>query len=195
MARWIAYGLLFGWAATAWGHVDIVPRQSIAKGWETYTLRVPTETSAATVKLQVTVPPAFEIEMVGHRQDWKIDTVRDERGLVREMTWSGGRVPTQTFDEFKFMARNPAKPELYHWELTQFYETGKPAKWTSQTQILIPTEIGSLRAEEAWRAAQVATTVSLLAMGVALTLILVTLMGMMQRRPVRRSKAPEQITD
>jgi uncharacterized protein YcnI len=79
--------------------VDVVPRQSIAKGWETYTLRVPTETAAATVKLLVTVPSAFEIEMVEHRQDWKIDTVRDARGFVREMTWSGGRVPTKTFDE------------------------------------------------------------------------------------------------
>ncbi len=196
MARWIIYSLLLGWAAAAWGHVDVVPRQSIAKRWETYTLRVPTETEAATVKLQVTVPAAFEIEMVEHRQDWKIDTVRDERGFVREMTWSGGRVPTQTFDELKFMARNPAKPELYRWEMTQFYESGELAKWTSQTQILAPEQMGSERAGEAWRAAPVATTLSLLAMGVALTLMVVTLIGVMQRRPVRRlDRAPKQMAD
>jgi uncharacterized protein YcnI len=192
----MVYGLLLGWAATAWGHVDIVPRQSIAKGWETYTLRVPTETSAATVKLQVIVPPAFEIEMVGHRQDWKIDTVRDERGLVREMTWSGGRVPTQTFDEFKFMARNPIEPELYRWEMTQVYETGESAQWTAQTQILAPDDMGSQQAAEAWRAAQVATTLSLLAMGVAITLIVVMLIGIVQRRPTPRlDRSPKQVAD
>ncbi len=186
MARWIVYGLLLGWAATVWGHVDVVPRQSIAKRWETYTLRVPTETAAATVKLQVTVPSAFEIETVEHRQDWKIETVRDERGFVREMTWSGGRVPTQTFDELKFMARNPAAPELYRWEMTQYYESGESAQWTSQTQILAPEKMGSQQAGEAWRAAQVATTLSLLAMGVALTLMVVTLIVILQRRPTRR---------
>jgi uncharacterized protein YcnI len=186
MARWIAYGLLLGWAATAWGHVDVVPRQSIAKRWETYTLRVPTEMATATVKLQVIVPAAFEIEMVEHRQDWQIDTVRDAQGLVREMVWSGGRVPPQTFDEFKFMARNPAEPALYRWEMTQVDESGESAKWTAQTQILAPEQIGSQQAAEAWRAAQVATTLSLLAMGVATTLIVVTLIGIMQRRPLRR---------
>lgn len=196
MARWIVYGLWLGWAAAAWGHVDVVPRQSIAKSWETYTLRVPTETEAATVKLRVTVPSAFEIEMVEHRQDWQIDTVRDERGLVREMTWSGGRIPTQTFDELKFMARNPAEPDLYHWEMTQVYESGEPAKWTSQTQILAPEKMGSQQAGEAWRAAQVATTLSLLAMGVALTLMVVTLIGVLQRRPVRRlDQAPREAVD
>lgn len=196
MARWIVYGLLWGWAATAWGHVDVVPRQSIAKGWETYTLRVPTETAAATIKLQVTVPSAFEIEMVGHRQDWKIETVRDERGFVREMTWSGGRVPTQTFDELKFMARNPAEPKLYDWEMTQVYESGESVKWTAQTQILAPEHMGSQQAGEAWRAAQVATTLSLLAMGIAIVLIVVTLISILQRRPVRRlDRAPKQAAD
>lgn len=196
MARWIVYGLLLGWTATAFAHVDVVPRQSIAKRWETYTLRVPTETAAATVKLQVTVPAAFEIEMVGHRQDWQIDTVRDERGFVREMTWSGGRVPPQTFDELKFMARNPAEPELYHWEMTQVYETGESAKWTAQTQILAPNDTGSQQAAEAWRAAQVATTLSLLAMGIATTLIVVMLIGIVPRRPPRRlDRSPKQVAD
>jgi uncharacterized protein YcnI len=193
----MVYGLLLGWTATAFAHVDVVPRQSIAKRWETYTLRVPTETAAATVKLQVTVPAAFEIEMVGHRQDWQIDTVRDERGFVREMTWSGGRVPTQTFDEFKFMARNPARPELYHWEMTQVYETGESAKWTTQTQILAPNDTGNQQAAEAWRAAQVATTLSLLAMGIATTLIVVMLIGIIvPRRPPRRlDRSPKQVAD
>jgi hypothetical protein len=94
------------------------------------------------------------------------------------------------------MARNPAKPELYGWEITQFYESGESAKWTSQTQILAPEKMGNQQAGEAWRAAQVATTLSLLAMGVALTLIVVTLIGIVQRRPVRRlDRAPKQVAD
>ena len=39
---------------------------------------------------------------------------------------------------------------------------------------------GTQRAEEAWRAAQVATTVSLVAIGVSVTLIIVTAIGIVQ---------------
>jgi hypothetical protein len=39
---------------------------------------------------------------------------------------------------------------------------------------------GTQRAEEAWRAAQVATTVSLVAIGVSITLIIVTAISIVQ---------------
>ena len=172
--------VLGGWATLAWGHVDIEPRQSIAKRWETYTVRVPTETPTATVKVHMVVPPAFEIEMVEHSEIWRVETVRDASGFVRELTWSESRVPPQTFAEMKFMARNPAEPGLYGWEFTQFYEGGDSAPWTSKVQIVAQEGAASQRAQEAWRAAQVALTVSLVAIGVALTLILVTLLGIVR---------------
>ena len=46
----------------AWGHIDVEPRQSIARRWETYTLRVPTETKTATVKIRAVVPRAFDTD-------------------------------------------------------------------------------------------------------------------------------------
>jgi uncharacterized protein YcnI len=164
----------------AWGHIDVEPRQSIARRWETYTLRVPTETKTATVKIHAVVPRDFEIEMVEHSQVWHIDTVRDERGFVREITWRDGRIPPQTFAEVKFLARNPASPGLYRWDMTQYEQTGEAASWTAQTQIVALDTAASQRVEEAWRAAQTATTVSLLAIGVSTVLILVSLLNIFQ---------------
>ena len=130
-------GLLMGGLVTAaWGHIDLDPRQSLSKRWETYTVRIPNETQSPTVKIHVVVPEAFEIEMVEHSQVWQIATSRDDRGFVREMTWSGGHIPPQTFGEVKFLARNPEKPGLYHWAFTQYYETGDPAPWKTQTRII-----------------------------------------------------------
>ena len=176
----LVWGLLLHLVPVAWGHVDLDPRQSIPKRWETYTLSVPTETEAPTVQIRLFVPAEFEIEAVKHNPAWRIATVRDARGYVREVSWSEGTIPPQTFDELKFLARNPAAAGTYVWKIEQHYHQGEPATWEAQTQIVALENTGSQRAEEAWRSAQVATTVSLVAVGISVTLIIVTVIGIVQ---------------
>ena len=177
---WGVSGLLL-LAATAWGHSDLDPRQSIPNKWETYTLNVPTETEVPTVQMRLLVPRDFEIEMIEHSPLWQITRARDERGYIREVTWSGSSIPPQTFAEFKLLVRNPATPGTYLWKIEQYYQDGNVATWEAQTQIVPPASVGGTqRAEEAWRAAQVATTVSLVAIGVSITLIIVTAISIVQ---------------
>jgi len=77
--------------------------------------------------------------------------------------------------------RNPATPGTYLWKIEQYYQDGNVATWEAQTQIVPPASAGGTqRAEEAWRAAQVATTVSLVAIGVSITLIIVTAISIVQ---------------
>ena len=168
-------------ATTAWGHSDLDPRQSIPGKWETYTLNVPTETEVPTIQVRLLVPRDFEIEMIGHSPLWQIAKSRDERGYIREVTWSGSSIPPQTFAEFKLLVRNPATPGTSLWKIEQFYQDGSVATWEAQTQIVPQASVGGAqRAEEAWRAAQVATTVSLVALGIAVMLILVTAISIVQ---------------
>jgi len=165
----------------AWGHSDLDPRQSIPNKWETYTLNVPTETEVPTVQVRLLVPRECEIEMIEHSQAWQIAKSRDERGYIRDVTWSGSSIPPQTFAEFKLLVRNPATPGTYLWKIEQYYQDGNIATWEAQTQIVPPASVGGTqRAEEAWRAAQVATTVSLVAIGVSITLIIVTVISIVQ---------------
>ncbi len=183
--------LLGGGLTSAWGHVDLDPRQSLAKRWETYTVRIPNETKSPTVKVRIGVPEAFEIEMVEHSEVWKIESTRDERGFVRELTWSGSRIPPQTFGEVKFLARNPGEPGLYQWDVTQYYETGDPAPWETQTQIVaVADAMGGEQAQEAWRSAQAATTISFIAIGVSMMLIVVTVLGVVRTTPSARRSTP-----
>jgi uncharacterized protein YcnI len=177
---WGVWGILL-LAATAWGHSDLDPRQSIPNKWETYTLNVPTETEVPTVRVHLLVPRDFEIEMIEHSPLWQITRSRDERGYIREVTWSGSSIPPQTFAEFKLLVRNPASPGTSLWKIEQYYQDGNVATWEAQTQIVPQASLGGAqRAEEAWRAAQVATTVSLVAIGIAVTLIIVTAIGIVQ---------------
>ena len=177
----VVWGLLMRLAATAWGHSDLDPRQSLPNKWETYTLNVPTETEVPTVQVRLLVPREFEIEMLEHSQVWQITRERDARGYIREVTWSGSSIPPQTFAELKLLVRNPTTPGTYIWKIEQYSQDGTVATWEAQTQIVPPTTVsGAQRAEEAWRAAQVATTVSLVAIGIAVLLIIVTALGIVQ---------------
>ncbi|MGQ4810344.1 putative protein YcnI [Candidatus Entotheonellaceae bacterium PAL068K] len=180
--RLMVCGLWLGLATAAWGHVDLEPRQSIPKRWETYTLSVPTETDAPTVQIRLLVPPEFEVEAIEHKRAWQVATTRNARGFVNEVRWSGSHIPPQTFEAFQFLARNPAAVGTYRWSIEQVYQRGEPATWETQTQIISPQRAGIQRAEEAWRAAQVATTVSLVAIGIALMLIIMTVITIVQGR-------------
>ena len=183
----VVWGCLLGLAAVTRGHSDLDPRQSIPKKWETYTLSVPTETEVPTVKIRLFVPSPFEIEVMHHSRVWKIATVRDASGFIREVSWSGNSIPPQTFEEFRFLARNPGTAGTYRWKIEQQYKGGESATWEAQTQIVAAEHIGSQRAEAAWRSARVATTVSLVALGISVTLIIVTAIGIVQngRRHLR----------
>lgn len=163
-----------------WGHIDLDPRQSIPKKWELYTINVPTETDAPTVDIRLQVPAAFEIEVIEHNRIWRIDTERDERGFIRQVRWSGSEIPAQRFESFKFLARNPATTGIYRWSIEQHYQSGEPGRWEAQTQIVALEEMGGKRAESAWRSAQVATTVSLVAIGIAVVLIIITVIHILQ---------------
>jgi uncharacterized protein YcnI len=176
----VVWGMLLMVVTTGWGHSDLDPRQSIPRKWETYTLSVPTETETPTVRIVLHVPLDFEIEIIEHSRVWDITTERDARGYIRVVNWSGSSIPPQTFEAFRFLARNPAAIGTYRWQIEQHYAAGEPATWEALTQIVTLENTGGQRAEEAWRSAQVATTVSLVAMGIAITLIIITIIGILQ---------------
>ena len=184
--RWWLVGLLILFVGLCadhtlvWGHSDLDPRQSIPKKWEQYMLNVPSETEAPTVEIRLQVPAAFEIEVIEHNRIWKIDTKRDARGLIREVIWSGSQIPPQRFEVFKFLARNPTNPGIYRWRIEQHYQAGEAGQWEAQTQIVELDQMGGRRAESAWRSAQLATMVSFIAIGIAIVLIIFTVINIMQ---------------
>ena len=177
--------------AAVWAHIDIEPKETIPSRWETFTLNVPTETETPTIEVQLDIPAGFEVEAVGHHPDWAMAIRRDERGFVREIVWSGGQIPSLTFEEFKLLAKAAKTPGAYEWRARQRYTDAQESTWTTRTVVraegsALPTQ----KAEEALKTAQAALTVSFLGVGVATVLILVTLIAIWQgSRGKRRSDA------
>jgi uncharacterized protein YcnI len=163
---------------TAWAHIDIEPKETIPSRWETFILNVPTETESQTVEVQLAIPEGFEVEAVGHRTDWDMAIRRDPRGFVREIVWSGGEIPPLTFEEFKLLAKAAKSPGAYEWQARQRYADNQESTWTLRTIVQAEgSGLPSQKAEEALKTAQVAMTISFLAVGVATMLIVVTLIA------------------
>jgi Domain of unkown function (DUF1775) len=164
--------------STAWAHIDIEPKETIPSRWETFILNVPTETGSPTVEVQLAIPEGFEVEAVGHRTDWNMAIRRDAHGFVREIVWSGGQIPPLTFEEFKLLAKAAKSPGPYEWQARQRYADDQESTWMLRTTVQtegsgLPTQ----KAEEALNTAQVAMTISFLAVGMATMLIVVTLIA------------------
>jgi uncharacterized protein YcnI len=162
--------------AMAWAHIDIEPKETIPGRWETFILNVPTETGSPTIEVQLDIPEGFEVEAIGHRTDWDMAIRRDERGFVREIVWSGGQIPPLTFEEFKLLAKASKAPGSYDWQARQRYTSDQESAWTMRTIVREQgSGLPSQKAEEALKTAQVAMTISFLAVGMATVLIVVTL--------------------
>jgi uncharacterized protein YcnI len=164
--------------APAWAHIDIEPKDTIPSRWETFILNVPTETESPTIEVQLAIPEGFEVEAVGHRTDWDMAIRRDARGFVREIVWSGGQIPPLTFEEFKLLAKAAKSPGPYEWQARQRYADDQESTWTLRTIVQAEgSGLPSQKAEEALKTAQVAMTISFLAVGVATMLIVVMLIA------------------
>jgi uncharacterized protein YcnI len=167
--------------SATWAHIDIEPKETIPSRWETFILNVPTETESATVEVQLDIPEGFEVEAVGHRSDWDMAIRRDARGFVREIVWSAGQIPPLTFDEFKLLAKAARSPGTYEWQARQRYADDQASTWTLRTIVQADgSGLPAQKAEEALKTAQVAMTISFLAVGVATALIVVTLITIWQ---------------
>jgi hypothetical protein len=177
---WLLLWWLVG-VTTATAHIDIEPKETIPSRWETFILNVPTESQSPTVEVQLIIPEGFEVEAVGHRADWDTALRRDERGFVREVVWSGGQIPPLTFEEFKLLVKATRAPGTYEWQAHQRYADAQKSAWTLRTTVHAESS-GSSRqkAEEALTTAQVAMTISFLAVGIATVLIAVTLIAVWQ---------------
>jgi Domain of unkown function (DUF1775) len=167
--------------AAAWAHIDIEPKETIPGRWETFILNVPTETESPTVEVQLAIPEGFEVEAVGHRTDWDMAIRRDVLGFVREIVWSGGQIPPLTFEEFKILAKAAKSPGPFDWQARQRYADDQESTWTLRTIVQAGgSGLPAQKAEEALKTAQVAMTISFLAIGVATALIVVTLITIWQ---------------
>jgi len=140
---------LAAWNAGA--HVTLENTEAKTDSYYKATLRVPHGcTGSPTVKLRVRIPEGVTGVKPQPKQGWKLETTKAKLAApvdaghgnmitetIGEVSWSGGRLADEHFDEFMMMMKLPDRPgaTLYFpvvQECTKgvhrWIETGKPAQ-------------------------------------------------------------------
>ena len=125
----LSVGAMLAVSAPAWAHVVVSPEVVTAGDYETLTVSVPTEKEIPTTKIRVVVPEGFLLSGVQPVPGWE-HTFEEDGGVVRAVTFSGGEIRPQEFQQFLLQAQAPDKPGEYPWKAFQTYKDGSVVEWT-----------------------------------------------------------------
>jgi uncharacterized protein YcnI len=118
-------------AAPAAAHVSVWPREAAAGGYQAFTVRVPTERDSPTVSVRVELPNSFKSVRFQPKTGWKYEVERDAAGAVVGVTWSGGRIGRDEYEEFHFVARLSDEPTTLTLPAPQKYAEGELVAWVA----------------------------------------------------------------
>jgi uncharacterized protein YcnI len=122
-------GAMLAVSGTAWAHVVVSPEEVAAGDYETLTVSVPTEKEVPTTEVRVEVPEGFLLSGVQPVPGWEY-AFEEDGGIVTAVTFSGGEIRPQEFQQFLVQAQAPDESGGYPWKATQTYEDGSVVEWT-----------------------------------------------------------------
>ena len=148
--------------AAASAHVTLQPNTAPANGFTRLDVRVPTERDdAATVKVDVQLPPGFAFVSYEPRPGWDVAVQRQkadepievEGGFevdeqVTRITWSGGRIEPGEFIDFGLSLRMPdgQAGQQLTFKALQTYDDGEVVRWIGPEDADEPAPIVTLTA-------------------------------------------------
>jgi uncharacterized protein YcnI len=120
-------------ASVASAHAIMSPPVAKSKVLQQFTLSVPTEEEGATTtEIELTVPDGFSIDSFEPSPGWKRSesaTGSGEQRSIQQVTWSGGKVPTDEDAVFRFNGSMTSN-KTYTFNVRQTYSSGKVVDWT-----------------------------------------------------------------
>jgi uncharacterized protein YcnI len=116
-------------AGVAWAHVVVSPKEAPANSYQKFVVSVPTEKDIPTTEVRVEVPEGFTVTGVQPVSGWQHEFEK-EGGVIRAISWSGGKINPEEFQEFALQARTPGDTGEFAWKAYQTYEDGSVVEWT-----------------------------------------------------------------
>jgi uncharacterized protein YcnI len=172
-------------ASPAFAHAILSPPVAKAKVDQQFTLSVPTEEEGATTtEIELTVPDGLSVDSFEPAPGWSRSEEASGSGeerVIRTVTWSGGKVPTDEDAVFRFNGSLDSS-KTYDVAVRQTYSNGEVVDWsgsqssdTPAPQIEGVSDLGGGGS----------STLSIVALVVAVIAVLLAVVGLVTRgRPV-----------
>ena len=130
----LTLGALQATAAPAFAHAAMSPPVAEVGVLQQFTLAVPTEAEGATTtSIQLTVPDGFQIDSFEPEPGWtrKVNqTGTGDSAVIKQVTWTGGRIPTEEDAVFRFQATLTGGDKQYVFSVRQTYSNGQVVDWS-----------------------------------------------------------------
>ena len=135
--------LVLGIPALALAHVSVRPRESKLGAEEKYTVRVPTEGTVATTRVQLEIPADVTVLDVMAQDGAPFETAK-QGDRITAITWKREIAPGASA-EFVFRARNPTSGDIV-WKAHQHFSDGTSADWVGLAGEKRPASVTKLAA-------------------------------------------------
>jgi uncharacterized protein YcnI len=128
--RWLAVAAvaaLLGGGGAAYAHVQVLPATVAPFDAVQFTVLVPGESDAKTVKVELQIPDGLLPFAWSDPPRWKRSFEEGDTQLGT-VVWEG-ELPVDGFVEFSFLAGTPEEPGEIVWRALQTYDDGTVVRW------------------------------------------------------------------
>ncbi|MGH2657105.1 MAG: YcnI family protein [Actinomycetota bacterium] len=128
-------------AGPALAHVTVQPTEGVTGSFSRFVVRVPTERDdASTISVEVQFPPLAFVsfqDVPGWERSVEMQTLDEPLEVFGEeltetvgaVTWEGGEIEPNEFQEFGFSARMPDEVTTLEFAAIQTYDSGEVVRW------------------------------------------------------------------
>jgi uncharacterized protein YcnI len=170
-------------ATEAGAHAHVSPSVVQKDASETYTVVVPTEGTATTSAVELTVPQGFQVGSFEAQPGWKRTvkaTGEGDEAVVSKVTWSGGKVPEGEAAYLRFQGR-ATKSGDYAFKVRQTYSDGKVEDWTGPASSEAPAPVVQVKDSLGGGDSKSSNTLALVALIAAIVALLLGVVAMLAR--------------
>lgn len=141
----------FGFTTIVHAHVTVWPKESTVGSYEKYTVRVPSEKSSNTTKIQLEFPKDVKVATVHPVPGWNYQFIKDSDGRNTGIIWTatGDGIKAHEFFEFPFIGVNPKQVTSLSWKANQTYADGTVVDWIGAPESDKPASVTTIGAKSA----------------------------------------------
>lgn len=127
-------------------HVTVNPDE-VAPGTNlTFSVRVPTEKEEPTVSVRIEFPATLTVSRFQPKAGWQREVEKDASGRIAAVTWSGGTIAADEYEDFTFAARTPEETGPLVFKAYQTYQGGETVEWVNEEGQDNPAPIAQIQA-------------------------------------------------